>query len=195
MKINHLVTLSALACASQLVSAQPAETAPKSYILGSLGNARLNSPANTGGGVDLSGSGRRDTFKIGAGYQFDSTWGAEVNYVNLSQVTLTTATSPVAYSGQLTTLVGTASHLLGDFVSVGVRLGAAITDMKAEVPANGYSSTSRQNSLVWGWGVQYQLNKSAGFMLDYDDFGNVGRFSGGDKIRLRVISAGLKWKF
>jgi opacity protein-like surface antigen len=147
--------------------------------------------------------------RLGVGYQFDPTWGAELAYAHLATVGAkgtVPETAPngtpinVPYSafvrirGPL--LAGVATIPLGQgwsLISKGGTLRLANINVLVETPngTSGYSHIGYTGlSLFWGIGTQYDFTKTYSIRAQYEDYGTVGNAATG-RFTVKTLTLGL----
>lgn len=123
---------------------------------------------------------KEDSWKLYAGMQFNPTWGLELGYTDLGR-----------YRGsdvESWTLAGTGTMPLGERWSLLVKLGAASN-------RSHFSGASNHTDWLVGVGVGYNMTKSLGLRLEYEDFGKLSDVSTGNNARGRNLGLSLKYAF
>lgn len=154
------------------------------------------------------------TTRLGAGYQFSTTWGAELAYAHLAAVTsegTTTATAPngaaitvpygafIRIRGPL--LAGVATIPIGEKWSVITKGGTLrLADINVLVETSGSANGSWSHigttrvGLYWGIGGLYDYTDTVSIRAQYEDFGRVGNAATGE-FAVQALSFGLAYKF
>jgi len=132
-----------------------------------------------GGGVTKTDT-NETAWKMYGGYQFNRTWGLELGYTDLGR-----------YRGsdiQALSLAATATMPLNERWSLLGKVGA--TSNHAE-----FAGASNHSALLLGIGAGYNLTKSVGFRLEYEDFGRLSSSSVGGDSNGRDLTLSVKYTF
>lgn len=165
------------------------------YIQGAVGVQRLNSPELTGMAMNLNGSEDGTAVRATVGLQLSERIGVEASWYQLPSTTLRANSGDATYKGEVYTLSVAASMPIHKDVDLVGRIGVGQSNVDVAVPATTYQSNSRQNSAVWGLSLRYAIDKSKDLSIDYDNLGAVGKYALGDRVKVDMISFGLRFKF
>jgi OmpA-OmpF porin, OOP family len=166
MKIKALLAIAGFSAAAGLAgpaSAQMSNIMSSAYIGASIGQSDLGDAC---GG--LASCDDKDTaWKVFGGYQINRTFGVELGYANLGEITVPGAGAEVT----AIELLGIAAIPVGP-VSLYGKLGFARGKVKGTGALGGVSDTS--TDLTYGIGVQYDFTKQLGIRgewqrYDFDD--------------------------
>lgn len=134
-------------------------------------------------------------YRIAGGYQFATTWGAEVGYGNYgkeSAGTLGAASADWELSG--IQISGTGTFPLTDAFSLIGKLGVASTKLKITGKGGMPSPSATSTKLAYGIGAQYDVTKNFSIRGQYEDLGTVGDSNTGTS-KVTLLSAGVVFKF
>lgn len=152
--------------------------------------------------------------RLGAGYQFSTTWGVELAYAHLASVTSEGTTTAIAPNGAAITvpygalirirgplLAGVATIPLGEKWSVITKLGTLrLADINVLVETSGGANGSWSHigttrvGQYWGIGGLYDYTDTFSIRAQYEDFGRLGNAATG-KFAVKTLSLGLVYKF
>ena len=176
--------------------AAPTESTSKLYATIDIGRSTTkDSCFKSTGNCSESGI----AYRIGVGYQYDSTWGIEASYrmrggASSSQGSFTTEMLPTAIQ---VSIVG--KYPVNQNLSLLGNLGIVLTS--AEYNVNGTKSTyvsERNTKPAFGIGILYDLSKRIGLRFQYEKLGGVEPIKGVTQVTampVSMISSGLVWRF
>lgn len=155
------------------------------YVGANLGQATAS--GNLVSGLNTSHS---DTsYSVLGGYQINKNFAAEVQYVDMGQLSQGSATAKT--SGVAVSAVGILP--INELFSVFGKLGISNTSVKATNPV--LNATDGKTAVTFGFGAQYDINSALGIRAGYDRY-SVGQASpNGTDGTYAVISAGVVYKF
>jgi OmpA-OmpF porin, OOP family len=205
-KHNLIVALAAVAAAAVAAPASAQEFPGAGfYIGGGLGQSHVNDTTSGGtvNGVHYSVSGldeHKTTAQIFGGYQFDETWGIQIQYTDLGKRSGTiTANGVSANTGDVKAnewgIAGTATFPFYDKWFAKGKLGVSenhLDGFSTNVGGVNVSTGSNNHTdVLAGIGVGYQWSKNFSSRLEYEYYGKFetsgGNGSGkGSNIGLRM---------
>jgi OOP family OmpA-OmpF porin len=199
--------------------AQSMYSDPKSYIGGGLG--QVDAGPNKGDYSDQrtaattsTGKDNSTAWKAYGGVQLDKNWGVEFGYARLGKYSNDYSLSGTGSVGSSTnklsawTFAGTGTYPINDRFSLRGKAGIAL--LRSEYSFSGVgpsylagdSGTSRSTNLLLGVGGQYNLNKNMSLLVEYENFGKVGKSTNNlttpgatGEARPSMISASVKYTF
>ncbi|MBN9408844.1 MAG: porin family protein [Burkholderiales bacterium] len=203
MKLTHsLFTAAALAaCLTTPAFAQSPVSGP--YLGAAIGYADSH-PSSNVAGIDTSTE-SHGGWKLLGGYQIDSTWGVEAQYLSLGKgkydapglgnITFKTRSFAVAATGRLPLADG--FSLLGKLGVAHHRFSQDWVDLVT--PDSGTDKSSKTTALI-GIGAEYAINTNLSLRAEYEYFGKATVYedpSVGEtgKARLSLLSVGLRYRF
>jgi len=175
------------------ITALPAlaeEAQPKFYVLGSLGQLRMNvgqseldaASVSVGNPAPSTTQTTATSWKIGVGYQFNQNFGVEGTYTDtfkkLAYGYINPAPGPatgVNFNPAVYGLFGVGTLPLMQGFSVFAKAGAAVTKIQSDVvEVQSYTTTKYKTNLGWGLGAQYDINRQWAIRAEYENFGKAG---------------------
>jgi opacity protein-like surface antigen len=130
--------------------------------------------------TNSSGMSSPGKFGIGAGYNFSANLGAELSYQINGNSTGSGTSSGAAWSttAQTSSIVAAAvgNYPINDQFGVFAKLGASANSMKVDTTVPSFPSASSSNSysntdLYYAAGAKYNVSKTIGVYLEYENFG------------------------
>lgn len=165
------------------------------YVQGAIASQRIISPSSTGTTVDLGASNKTTSFRGSVGLQLTPHFGIEGTWFQLPNNTVTANGTDATYSGSVFATSLTASVPLQPNISAVGRVGFGRSDVNVNVPSQNYNSDSRQNTIVWGLGLRYEIQKSLDLTIDFDNLGPIGKYESAGRVKAEMFSLGLKYSF
>jgi OOP family OmpA-OmpF porin len=164
---------------------------PGAYVSASIGQAEQKLSAD---GFDIS---KNDTaFQIAGGYRYTPNVGIELGYTNLGKAEVSAQGDSVSAKPQAVHLAVTGNYnLTPEFAFTG-KLGLAHTRTKVAATSGSMSAseTESENSLMVGVGMSYKVAPGVDVIAEYQDFGKIVKFDGGD-VKAHVVSVGVRYSF
>jgi OOP family OmpA-OmpF porin len=154
------------------------------------------------GTAPLSCDDKDTAYKIFGGYQFNTSFGAELGYVNLGKATISgvdpivgPVSANIKAKGFELLAVGTVP--LADKFSAYGKLGFFRWDLDAAVAVSGLSGSLSENGtdLTYGIGVKYDIAKNIGARLEWQRYKDIGNEATIGKTDVDVLSIGILFKF
>jgi opacity protein-like surface antigen len=187
-----------------LLSAFPAAVfAEGAYVAVDYGQAKAKD-ACSGLPSGYACSSSESAYSLGGGYKFTPALGIEANYGVLGTFKASGATGGTrfySYVKPKTLQVAvTGTFPIASSLSFIGRVGVASTTIEegtTSIGSSTFSSTSANatsTKLAYGIGVQYDIAKSVGMRVRYEDMGETGDASTG-KTKISLLTAGLEFKF
>lgn len=194
--------LKALAVGIALAAAAPLAMAEGFYGAFDLGQSKVGGGCDPVAGVVYTSCSDTDTsYRFAGGYNFSKNFGAEASYADYGKTTSSGTVLGLAASGGGSAtafqLVGTGILPLGDQFALTAKAGLAAVsvDVNAVVAGIPLAASANNNNFVWGIGAQFDLTKSVGIRVNYEDLGTVGDNATTGTNKLSNISAGVIFKF
>lgn len=170
-----------------------------------IGRAALGDMYTQGSGHLNSFESTKNGYKLFGGYQFNANFALEGGYVDFgthkgSGVDENGFTNPEPDSWKFSAYTIAAVGMLplgGDF-SVFGKAGVASAKM-GEYDSDGTTAINRNQSLLLGVGVKYDIGKMLFLRVEYENFGKVGSSSGGPQatgqFKPNMLSGSIGAKF
>lgn len=178
--------LRVLAAAVFLVSSAPAFAQFYAFAGAGGGNPKFDGGDFPGGGGILRRNDTKDvTYHVGVGYRFNANWAVELGAadmgdysIDLSDFLGNALVGTYKVQGFKTAVVG--SWPFTERFSMFVKLGLASTKAEFEgtsvaagVPTQ-FTVDERRNSLLAGFGAQYNITRNIGIRGEFENWGEVG---------------------
>ena len=200
--MNHkpMHALIAVGLALGLSGVQAQSVQPGWYLGGSWGSSKIEPKLDN---YKLAGS--QDTrsggYKVSAGYQFNPTWAAELQYQELGKWSYSEATQTLEAKVSGWGFAGLARLPLADRFSLIGKVGLMDQsfNVSGKTTAGGSQSKSiRKTTPLIGAGVEYSLSPALALRAEYEYFGvPTLAESGNQKIKAytSLLSVGLQYRF
>lgn len=180
------ITVAALAL-PMLAQAQ----AENIYIGGNLGRSELSVSTTA-----LKNEQNKTSYKIYAGYDFNTNFGLEAGYADFGSMQVNEYTDKVKVDSTAFYAAATASLPLNTQFSLFGKLGASRNQTKVKSSdMDGFSEKQNKTSLLIGFGLNYAISKNLAAIAEYENFGKTFKIDGGAAIKTHTMSAGLRYKF
>jgi opacity protein-like surface antigen len=132
-----------------------------------------------------------NSYRLTAGYNFTPVWAAELAYTMIDDSKCSSCTTTIKTSSIQLAAVG--NYALNETIGFFGKLGLAINSASVNA-ALGTDETRGNNSLLFGVGIRYMINKQVDLRLQYESLGKfitapTGNFS------LTAVSVGAIYKF
>ena len=133
-------------------------------------------------------------YRVAAGGQFSDMLGVEFSYADYGKASLGSI-GPASADWKLTgfELAGIGTFPFGDVFALTAKLGVAQTNLKVTAP--NFSQSANSNTLAWGLGALFNINKGFAVRAQYEELGKVGDAATTGKTKVTLMTAGILVRF
>ena len=193
MKTKYLIAALGVAAATFALPASAQMSMPSlssAYVGGQFGKSDLDLCL----GDEVSCDDKDTAWRVFGGYQINRTISVELGYANLGE---TTFSFGGADTGSLEATAWDVSAVaawpIGP-VSIFGRVGLYRMNVELREALFG-NEEDNDTGLLFGLGVQYDINKNLGLRGEWMRYSSVEVFGSGEKFNPSVLSIGLLWRF
>ena len=191
MKSKYLIGALAIAAASFSLPAAAQMSMPSlssAYIGGSIGQSDADYDCE-GATCDTKDS----AWRIFGGYQVNRHFSAELGYANLGEATFDFGGGDTIEAEANAFDISVVGAFPVGPVSLYGRVGLYRADVEVREALFGNTEES-SNGLLWGVGVQYDVNKNLGVRAEWQQYNGM-EVGGGEDVDVNVLSVGVLWRF
>jgi len=175
-----------------------ADNSGKYYISGDYGKLSLSNTIPTNPSAVLPNP---KAMRLGVGYHFTPSVAVEAGYVAIGDSTLVAPNDSVTLKQSAIQLAAVGSYQLNSSFDVIAKLGLSANSNKFTGTGldAGLNTSNSSTSLIYGIGIQFNINEQIGIRAQYEDFGkttvseNFGNTSW--KMGVKMTSIGVVYNF
>lgn len=173
------------------VAQQPPERA--TYLGLSAGRAQYKSTCDA---ISIPCDNSDTAWRFFGGYQFNRNLAAEFGYSNLGAASGSQGASSMRYEAFAWDLSGVGFIPISPSFSFLARLGLHRTEIESTGNVDRFqgNGSKKGSGLLYGFGGQFNLGRSLGLRLEWNQLNNVGGGTAGED-DISTFTAGALWKF